>query len=371
MNRQTINLHRVLLQQCIAHCLSLLQNQGFRACVHFELEGLATMPRGQELPYQVVNDWLRARQIPGQLKKEYWQGQWEYVSDFAGQSPLEEAVSLANVMALLPAKLRSMGAQQVCLSPVAWYASAHRYTHGSGSIFGNKNGAVHVPNAIQVNVSVNDAHGKNLMPDSGLGEWLQYHLLQNSVHCGLLFLPEEDAYRRLALRTDYGLDAELSSPWELSGGHQGSIALYKEKGKHNQPMGVKPLVLDAKQSPIASIHDWRATCRVEHRLGATSEHYDPFINVLFVLLNVLDAIASWQKAQVVPEFSATPLPTSLMSNSEHTGAIALFQQDIWFAARIDHYCQDLTSASVSSPGQMIKHTFLQGFRPEILSTMPA
>lgn len=387
-----------LIQQCILACQQQLQQQGFQCKVHFELEGMVSLPSEKELDFATLDRQLCQLGIPAKIKNEYWPGQWEYVSDMAGQTPLEEAHYLGRAMTLLPKLMRQQGATEVFLDPVVWHGSRQRYAAGSDAIFADQTGSVHVPNAIQINISICDVNGVNLMPDSGVGEWLQYQLLQTSYACALLYLPEFDAFERLTLRTEYGLDTELSSPWELSGGYKGSIALYKEKGKHDQPMGLKTLLIGLDQQPIISEDNWRETCRVEHRLGATSKRYDPYINVLFVLLNALDAIAMWQGSQnneeqqssaVPPAFSARPLPESLDDKDGKPSAWLQFNQDDWFANSIDQYCQnlsvsdllysglcdapfDLTSevasnATSNSPGNIIKHHVLKGYRPNILS----
>lgn len=367
--------HIPLLKSCILKCQQWLTSQGFTAKVHFELEGMVAMPYGRELDFQQLNRELCGLRIPGEIKKEYWPGQWEYVSDMAGQSPLQEADYLSEVMNRLPRLMKQQGAQHVFLDPVVWHGSGQRYAQGSDAIFAEQTGTVHVPNAIQVNVSITDHQGINMMPDSGLGEWLQYQLLQTSYACCLLYLPEADAFERLALRTEYGLDIELSSPWELSGGYKGSIALYKEKGKHDQPMGLTTLIYGPDNKPMVSEENWRSTCRVEHRLGATSQDYDPYVNVLFVMLNVISAIENWRNNPQAPEFCARPLPQSLLpkSSSESPSkpdALSLFMADTWFQETIDMYCQNLmvNNTCYQAPGELIKQTILRKYLPNIVCT---
>ncbi len=347
----------------IEHLEDLLAQQGMRVALHFELEGMYRTTSGQELDFSWINVQLRANQVQGQLKKEYWPFQWEFVSDFSGQSPIQEAGSLAKAMQLVPKLLRQHGASEVMLQPIVWRASQERYVAGSSAIFGQRNGMVHVPNAIQLNLSVQDETGTNLMAESGLGEWLQYQLLQTSYANCLLFLPEHDAFKRLRLRQDFGLDDELSSPYELSGGHQGSIALYKQKGKHNQPMGRKTLLYSHQGHGLVYHDDWKPGCRVEHRLGATSQHYDPHLNVMFALLNVLDAVTAWQQSpRGTPKFDNKALPTSLFDTATETGAMTIFEQDTWLQDAIDHYCQKLTVETNHSLGYGVKQHYLHCVR---------
>tara|TARA_R110000772_G_scaffold118590_2_gene224239 strand:- start:985 stop:2112 length:1128 start_codon:yes stop_codon:yes gene_type:complete len=355
-------------QQVITQLLARVAERGFKALVHVELEGVyETASVAHSLDFAGVNKTLRNLGINGELKTEFWHQQWEYVSLFNGQSPLKEAQDLANAMRLLPIIMRRFGAQNVLLKPVAWAADKGRYVPGSGAIFSTDKRSVHIPNAIQMNVSVADDEDNNLIPDSTLGEWIQYHLLINSLACCVLFLPEEDAFKRLTLRTEYGLDAELSSPFLLSGGHQGSIALYKELGKHNQLMGQEPLLYGANNQVLSYSHNWKKTARVEHRIGATSHAYDPYLNMIFILLNVLQGIESWQNENSLPpSFSSCAFPTSLMDlhavdGSMRLGALSLFSQQSWFAQQIDHHCQTAFSGQFDSVGSWLQAEFLGRF----------
>ncbi|MFT5939500.1 MAG: hypothetical protein ACI8R9_001615 [Paraglaciecola sp.] len=356
-----------LSQQVIAALQDKIAQFGYKAVVHFELEGVYQTARGHKgLDYAGVNYALRQLGINGMLKTEFWHQQWEYVSLFNGQFPLREAQDLAKAMDQLPAIMRRFGAQSVSFSPVAWAGDKGRYVSGSGSIFSTDRRSVHIPNAIQMNVSVQDSGGENLIPSTELGEWIQYQLLQTSLSCCLFFLPEEDAFKRLSLRSDYGLEAELSSPFVLSGGHQGSIALYKKWGKHNQAMGREPFIYGADRDVLSYTDDWQKTARIEHRIGATSKSYDPFLNMVFILLNVLDAIEQWKSHKELPGgLQNRALPVSLYDSVPAMGAISLFEQDDWFARRVDHYCKDTLEATSHSAGSTLKHRYLQRFKPAI------
>ncbi|MFT5677308.1 MAG: hypothetical protein ACI808_003260 [Paraglaciecola sp.] len=369
MSKTADHLNVLNCERVITHLLTLIRGQGFKPVMHFELEGVfdATNTR-KGLDYPGVNRALARLNIDGELKTEFWHNQWEYVSLFRGQTPLKEAQNLANAMQVLPRIMQAHGAKKVSLCPVAWAGDKGRYASGSSAIFSTDTRSVHIPNAIQINVSVEDLQGENLIPKTKLGEWIQYQLLQTSYECCLLFLPEEDAFKRLALRKDYALDAELSSPCVLSGGHQGSIALYKQWGKHNQPMGIEPLFYRADNGVLSFSADWTKTARIEHRIGATSNAYDPFMNVLFILLNVLDALEQWQSCDgFPPEFYDKALPASLHDEDTAIGALTLFEQNTWFSQRIDHYCDSLQSESGDSFGEMLKANFVQRFRPQFVT----
>lgn len=325
--------------------------QGFIPKVHFELEGAySPVNVNQPLDFHAVNQKLKAANIAGELKTEYWQYQWEYVSHYHDQTPAEEAQHLANAINQLPDIMKQCGAQEIFLKPVVWGGDQGRYVEGSSAIFSTDRRPVHIPNAVQINVSIQDLSKNNLIATTSLGEWLQWHLLQTSYACCLLFLPEEDAFHRLGLRHNYGLDAELSSPFELSGGHQGSIALYRERGKHNQDMGIIPLLYGSDDQVLSYHQDWHSTARIEHRLGATSLNYDPYLNVLFVLLNILEAVESWQKQPGhPPQFTTQALPKSLYDNKEEAGAISLFKQDSWLSNTITKHLHSRHEEKHSKP----------------------
>jgi hypothetical protein len=363
----------MLIQDIIQHLQNILETKGFKTLVHFELEGVCELHANQpRLDYLGINKKLLQLGIDGELKSEYWKNQWEFVSLFNGQSPLKEAQNLAQAIQLLPKIMRQHGASKVMMVPVAWGADKGRYMSGSGAIFSLDTRSVHIPNAIQVNVSVENQHGDNLFAQQGLGEWIQYELLVNSYNCCLLFLPEEDAFKRLTLRQDYGLDAELSSPVLLSGGHQGSIALYKEKGKHNQDMGLEPLFFATDNSVLHYAGDWRKTARVEHRIGATSKNYDPYLNMLFILINVLEGIGKWQTDKAFPNFEDKALPTSLydhpnkQSGQQQLGALSLFENDSWWVNKIDYYCHDMPNIIVDDLGERIKQMVLSRFQSSVI-----
>jgi hypothetical protein len=364
----------MLIQDLIQHLLNTLEAKGFKTLVHFELEGVCKLRSGhKKLDYAGINQTLARLNIDGELKSEYWKNQWELVSLFNGQSPLKEAQNLAHAMRILPTLMCQHGATEVMMAPVAWGADKGRYVNGSGAIFSLDTRSVHIPNAIQMNVSVENKQGENLFAQQGLGEWIQYELLVNSYACCLLFLPEEDAFKRLALRQDYGLDAELSSPVVLSGGHQGSIALYKEIGKHNQAMGLEPLFFATDNSVLQYAGDWRKTARVEHRIGATSKNYDPYLNMLFILINVLEGINKWQCLEILPQFEDKVLPVSLFdehnkqNGQKKLGALSLFKNDKWFVDKIDYYCQDMPNLNVIDLGVKIKEMMLSKYQRTVIT----
>lgn len=318
----------------------LLSRKGFTPVIHFELEGCFSPPehiKNFVLNFDAINQKLEHLGIAGELVPEYWKNQWEYVSAFNGQSPLEEAFYLDKVIKVLPHLLTQQGVRDTHIRPVVWCGDKGKMVNESQAIFDNDSRDVHIPNAIQINVSVNDSSGNNIIVNNGFGEHLQQSLLETSLSCCLLYLPEEEAFERLALKQRFGLTNELSSPNDISGGHQGSIALYKQWGKHNQNMGEETLLYDNYQQPMVTEHNWMKTARIEHRLGASSLAYNPYVNIVYILMNVITSIEAYESALCEAQLSnieAMPLPESLYDkegkHDKKMGAIHLFENSQWF-----------------------------------------
>ncbi|MBU2894544.1 hypothetical protein KO495_14635 [Colwellia sp. D2M02] len=374
-----------MLKQAIIMLQEYLKSLGVYAQIHFELEGcfkssLVKSP----VDFSLVNHTLAALDIDGEIVNEYWKNQWEYVSLFNGQSPLKEADNLTRTIAHLPRIFAKNGFHETLIQPVVWSGDQGKLACGSHDIFTTDTRAVHIPNAIQLNVSVINSQGVNIIPYDGFGEYLQQCFLETSKDCSLLYLPEEEAFERFKLKSYYGLAQELCSPYNISGGHQGSIALYKEYGKHNQRMGEEPLLFDLQNNVLLSAHNWHKTARVEHRLGASSKAYNAYVNVLFALANVADAIEAYQQGVDLPSVtkvvSAISLPTSLYShqspqpnNQENTiGAIDLFDQSHWFNKRINKVQQLMRHKAItfetlpSNIGDVIKKQILADYQQEII-----
>lgn len=365
-----------------AAIISLLQEYirqlGFTPVIHFELEGCYVPGARQALlDYAQVNRQLRAFGIEGKLIPEYWQNQWEYVSDFSGQPPLKEAANLAFVMANMARIMASQGVAEVLIKPVVWAGDRGKLAQGSKTIFAGQNRDVHIPNAIQMNVSALDASGENLIPNAHFGEYLQQRFLQTSLACCLLYLPEEEAFARLQLKTSYGLENELCSPVDISGGHQGSVALYKEHGKHNQKMGEEAVLYGQDNRVLVSEHNWHRTARVEHRLGASSLRYNPFINIIFALLNLIDALEVFVRGNCrgcLQDVRPQPLPPSLYDRDGQPGAVTLFERDHWFAESIGRVVTELnenrkiTASGIDEAcGHQLKEQVLSCYQPRILT----
>ncbi len=334
-----------LVKTAINLLQSYLKQLGYQAQIHFELEGCYqvdnTLNHINKLDYNFINQYLHSLGIEGEIVDEYWKNQWEYVSLFNGQSPLKEAMNLHQVIVNVPQWFNTFygksGVINTLIKPVVWSGDKGKLATGSKQIFTDDTRAIHIPNAIQLNVSVLDRENNNLVAERNFGEYLQYCFLRTSLECCLLYLPEEAAFERLVLKTRYGLAQELCSPVDISGGHQGSVALYKKVGKHNQRMGEEPLLYDKYNQALSVQYNWQKTARIEHRLGASSTSYDPYLNVIYGLLNIIDTIEAYNENNrlLVPEFAAISLPESLFTNKEKLGAIDLFKASSWFSDRLN------------------------------------
>ncbi len=372
----------VLVKKAIILLQSYIEQLGYRAQIHFELEGCYRISNGMcqapKLNFNKINRCLSELDVDGEIVSEYWQNQWEYVSLFNGQSPLKEAMNLHQVITKLPLLFKRLygdiGIVETLIEPVVWSGDQGKLATGSNQIFSHDSRTVHIPNAIQLNVSVLNDKGINLIAEGGFGEYLQHCFLQTSLECCLLYLPEEAAFERLVLKTRYGLAQELCSPVDISGGHQGSVALYKKLGKHNQNMGEEPLLYDEFNKVLSVQRNWQKTARIEHRLGASSIDYNPYVNVIYGLLNIIDAIEAYESKQYLslPKFVPISLPQSLFTNKKDAnilGAIDTFKASSWFSESLNSAQEKLgrmkSNAVLDCPmmlGDKIKQMILNNYQ---------
>ncbi len=348
----------VKLQQYIAA-------QGFRPVMHFELEGCYQKPDDVVVDYARINQELARLDIDGEIVAEYWSNQWEYVSKFNGQSPLKEAQNLNNAIHILPSLFSAEGVNKTLIKPVVWAGDHGKLAFGCENIFSIDSRIVHIPNAVQINISLQDENSNNVLVSGDFAERLQQQLMYTSFACSLLYLPEEEAFERLALKSKYGLAKELCSPVDISGGHQGSIALYRNIGKHNQKMGLEPLLVDDRNNVLLSKENWHKTARIEHRLGASSIKYNPFLNIIYALLNIIDTLDGIDNSA---KSQSAGLPDSLFDKNGNLGAITLFANNDWFSRSIDRVllasANDAPNGPVKaiSDGKLLQQYYLEQFQ---------
>ena len=178
-----MNLTRLLSAQLVQlskEVIVLLQNHiaslGFTPVIHFELEGCyqyAGNSLNQSIDFSLINLNLNKLRIDGEVIPEYWQKQWEYVSLFNGQLPLKEADNLASAMYHLPKLFAQQGIEHTLIKPVVWAGDKGKLAAGCNNIFSGETRDVHIPNAIQMNVSVNNLLGENIIINNFFGEYLQ------------------------------------------------------------------------------------------------------------------------------------------------------------------------------------------------------
>jgi len=360
-----MNSNNHLAQEVIVLLQTYIQELGFKPVVHFELEGCYQSSlknqystnkqfsvKERKIDFKKINQKLEQLNLDGELVPEYWKNQWEYVSKFNGQTPLKEAKNLASAIIELPKLFAQQGISKTLIKPVVWSGDNGKLASGCDNIFSGDNRVVHIPNAVQINVSAIDINGENIIPKAGFGEYLQQCFIQTSLACCLLYLPEEEAFERLALKSRYGLADELCSPIDITGGHQGSIALYKKIGKHNQKMGLAALLYDKNNNVMLSEHNWQQTARIEHRLGASSLQYNAYINVVFALANLCEALEAYVKGKCIEKLTKIEdpisLPLSLFDKNNTFGAISLFEKDNWLSNKINDVQNKLLNNKVAT-----------------------
>ena len=329
-----------------------IEQMGYTPVVQFELEGVSKpaadrtlKPDMHHLNFNAINAELKHRGILGLLKPEYWQNQWEYASMMAGQTPLKAAKDLDTVILLLPTLLKLFGSQEVFIQPVYWDSnSSNRPLLEKDNAKMIEGKAVHIPNSVQFNVSAFDRNGKNLLSEDGLGQTLHQCFLQTSYECCLLYCPEQPAFARYTLKDQYDLHKELSSPVDISSSHMGGVLFHQDKDKNGKP-----------------IDDWQRHSRIEHRLGAASTKYNAYLNCVYALANLHEAILISRGENSLLEKNGDytrTLPTSLHGQR---GAFEVFRQGRWFEQKLNQL--KLSTAeknSLHKPlGTLLKQSLLQ------------
>ncbi len=318
--------------------------------LHIELEGCYKLNKSKvahlDIDYPAINRLLKKQNILGIVKPEFWQNQWEYASLFADQTPLQVVNDLVKALQIIPQQLKSQGAEAVYIQPVVWSGDNRGYCDNEHQLFSDTFKNIHIPNAIQINISVRNKNNVNILCCNHYGEQLQRLLLKTSFACALLFLPEQASYERLVIRNKFKLSAELKSPNQLSGGHQGGIAFYKTHNKHNKLINGNTLV-DTNNQPLSyNAQYWQQAARIEHRLASSSMLYNPYINAAFILANVvaisqdyLDSNEHYQEditTEICADTEKTKqLPHSLYTDKKSKGAIDIFRESNWLSQQLN------------------------------------
>lgn len=328
-----------------------IKRMGFTPVVQFELEGVSKPatdnnppPDTHHLDFDSINLELEQQGILGLLKPEYWQNQWEYASIMASQSALKAAQDTNAVISLLPTLLKSHGADAVFIKPVCWDRNSNnRPLLEKDNAKMTEGKAVHIPNSVQINMSAFDHEGNNVLHENGLGEALLECFLHTSYECCLLYCAEREAFARYTLKDQYNLHKELSSPVDISSNHMGGVLFHQDKDKDNKP-----------------IKNWRQHSRVEHRLGAASTRYNAYLNCVYALSNLHEAILISQGKKTLLKKGSTytkELPADLLAQQAAKDA---FLHGCWFEQKINQIELSKTDGmSLKRPlGTMLKQKIL-------------
>ena len=142
-------------------------------------------------------------------------------------------------------------------------------------------------------------------------------------------------------------------------------------------MGEEPILYDKYNQVLSVQQNWQKTARIEHRLGAASSDYNPYLNVIYGLLNVVDAVEAYEDNHYSspPYFAPTPLPQSLITDKldeNGLGAIDLFKASSWFSQglnTIEEKCTGLkANDALDCPirlGDIIKEMILDHYQKKI------
>ena len=126
--------------------------------------------------------------------------------------------------------------------------------------------SVHIPNSVQINLSL-WKENQNLLVDKNFAYFLQNLLIENSINNLIFFIPNQTALDRIFVKDEYDLKEELSSPNNISGGNQGSVACYLELDKKNKPNTIDGVFNEDK-------NNWYERARIEFRLASSSLNYN-------------------------------------------------------------------------------------------------
>ncbi len=237
--------------------------------------------------YNKINQTIKSLNIKARIKPEFWKNQWEYESDF-------QVSNVNNVLQDYDKFLDNLNkifAPQIPIFEPILY-DWQKTEEGK---------SVHVPNSVQLNLSV-WKENKNLLTDKNFAYFLQNLLIENSIKNLIFFIPNQAALDRIFVKDEYDLKEELSSPNNISGGNQGSIACYLELNKKNKPNTIDGFFNDDKSN-------WHERARIEFRLASATYDYDIYLHVFFVMIITLEAILKYQENnKILPNNNSYSIP---------------------------------------------------------------
>ena len=233
--------------------------------------------------YDKANKNLARLGIKARLKPEFWHNQWEYENNF----------KIGNITSIIDDYYKFINnldnifyPQQAIIEPIIY--NWQKLTSQDDQ----KAKIIHVPNAMQINLSLWQ-EGYNLLANKNYAYYLQNLLIKNSINNLIFFIPNQLSLDRLFLRNNYDLKDKLMSPQNISGGNQGSIACYLELNKKNLDNKLNTDFTNLDYNIKNHQYNWQKYARIEFRLASASLEYNPYLHICFIMIIILESIISY------------------------------------------------------------------------------
>lgn len=314
-----------------------LKQLNYYSAINLELEGfyeLDTMIKPANL-YNSFNDKLTKLGIKAKLKSEFWQNQWEYESNFNISNINKIITDYENFLANID---KIFAPAQPIIKPVIYNWQQLKF-----NLHKNYPRPIHVPNAIQLNISLWQ-NGKNLCAQENYLNFLQNLLIDNSINNLVFFLPNQAALDRLLIKEQYNLQDKLMSPDDISGGNQGSIAAYLKLNKKNKPNNM-PINLENITYQIAPNQaNWQKNARIEFRLASSSYDYNLNLHISFILIIILESIIRYDKNRLYSCNEKKYALPKKFSDINDDNIIARYKKANFFAQKNEFFMQNLADA---------------------------
>jgi len=325
------------LMKCILLIDNILEEKGIKSSINIELEG--TYLDNDNLQknnfYQKANNELKKLGIKGKLKPEFWKNQWEYESNFQ----IGNTIQTINGYQKFYHNTNKIFFPQIPnIQPISY-----NWQELDGKL-------IHVPNAIQINISL-WKKGFNMLSDKNFAFFLQNTLIRDSVNNLIFFIPNQKSLDRLFLKEDYDLKEKLMSPHEISGGTKGSIACYLEKDKKDLPNNLK-LNCDNLHYKIADHkYDWQKNARIEFRLASADLEYNLQLHIVFIMLAMLESLILYDEGKEYNQIKATYKVPRKFYDSELDNIITRYEDGLFLDKKTHLFSKKLQEKSFS---QLIK-----------------
>ena len=311
------------LKELINWIEDVLKEQQLRISINIEAEGGYKINENnfdENHFYNKINQEIKNLNISARIKPEFWSNQWEYESDF-------QVSNVNNVLQdydkLLNNLNKIFAPQTPIFEPILydWQKT-------------NAGKSVHIPNSVQLNLSL-WKNNKNLLVDKNFAYFLQNLLIENSIDNLIFFIPNQAALDRIFVKDEYDLCEELSSPNNISGGNQGSIACYLELDKKNKPNTVDGFFNDEK-------NNWQERARIEFRLASSSPNYNIYLHTFFVMIIALEATLRYKENnKTIPINNSYNIPR-IFSDDALDSIESRYEKENFFKEKIDFFKKNLS-----------------------------